>query len=213
MNKDSKIISGLEWRYATKNFDKDKKISKEDLDEIIEAARLSASSFGLQPWKFVIITDAKLREELKKHSWNQAQVTDASHLIVLCSKKDIDERYISRYIESIANTRGIPVSSLDEYKGMINGFAGNLDAEKLNDWAKRQVYIALGTILLTCAMKGIDSCPMEGFDSSAYDKVLGLRGKGFTSAALCAVGYRANDDAASQFKKVRFPLNDVAEFR
>ena len=213
MNKDSKIISGLKWRYATKKFDKDKKISKDDIEEIIEAARLSASSFGLQPWKFIIITDAKLREELKKHSWNQSQVTDASHLIVLCSKKDIDEAYISRYIELIAKTRELPVSSLNEYKGMITGFAGNIEGDKLNDWAKRQVYIALGTILLACAMKGIDTCPMEGFDNSAYDKILGLHGKGFTSAVLCAIGHRANDDSAAQFRKVRFPLNDVAEFR
>jgi nitroreductase len=201
------IIDDLNWRYATKVFS-DKKIPQKDLDELLEALRLAPSSFGVQPWKFIVVTDPKIREQLAEHSYGQRQVTDASYLIVLAAV-DVDESYIRKYVESMAKTRNVPIETLKDYEDMmLNSIMGRSSEERLN-WAKRQIYIALGILHAACAAKRIDSCPMEGFDSKKYDEILGL--KGCTSVVLCPVGYRGDDKYASQ-KKVRFPKEDVFEF-
>ena len=203
------IIDALKWRYATKQFDASKKISEEDLNELLEAARLSASSFGLQPWKLVVVEDKKTREKLREAAWNQSQVTDASHLIVVCAVRNVDEKYIKKYIGQIAKVREIPSESLKDFEDTMVGFAKQRGKEFLLEWSKKQSYIALGTLLFAAASKKIDACPMEGFDSGKFDEILGLEKLGLTSAVLCAVGYRSKEDKNQHFKKVRFDMKDI----
>ncbi len=207
------IKESLEWRYATKKFDATKKISDEDLNELLESLRLTPSSFGLEPWKFIVVTDKELREKLKAASWNQSQVTDASHHIVLCVRKNIDEAYVDRFIARIAKTRGKSVEDLKGYKDMMWRSISKMDQKSIEEWNKKQAFIALGFLMSACATKGIDSCPMEGFDAKTYDELLGLAGGEYTTAVLCPVGYRAEDDPYIAKKKVRFAMDEVVEFK
>lgn len=202
------IIEDLNWRYATKLFDPKKKVSQSDLNELLEALRLSASSHGIQPWKFVVVTDKKLREELRKSARGQPQVTDASHLIVLCVRTNVDEKHIKKYIQDMAKTRNVTVNSLKDYEGSMTGSIKRKDKEEILEWSIRQVYISLGMLLTACATKRIDACPMEGFDHTTFDRLLGLEKEKLTSVVLCPVGYRGNDKYAKA-KKVRFPQSEI----
>lgn len=213
VKRESQLITDLKWRYATKKFDATKKIPDNDVYELLEVLRLSASSFGLQPWKFVVVTDKKLREELKKHAWNQLQITDASHLIILCSQKEVDENYVKKYLDYTAKERAVAAESFLSYQQMAMGFINAFSPEEQKQWKQKQVYLALGNLLTACAIKHIDSCPMEGFDSKMCDKILSLDKLGLESAVLCAVGYRADDDKNATLKKVRFKQEDVVVFR
>ena len=207
-NKNS-FIDALNWRYATKKFDSAKKISEKDLNELLESARLSASSFGLQPWKFVVVEDKNLREKLKGEGFGQPQITDASHLIVLCSIRNLDEKYIKKYIEHVAKIRGISVDALKGSEDMMVGFAKQLGKQAMLEWTKKQTYIALGTLLSACALKKIDASPMEGFNPEKFDEILGLEKLGLASTVLCAVGYRSEKDETQNYKKVRFDMKDI----
>lgn len=199
----------LNWRYATKKFDPFKKISKQDLVELLEVLRMAPSSYGLQPWKFIVIENQELRQQLRKHAWNQPQVTDCSALIVLCSLKEMDENYIKNFVAQIAQARGVTLESLAAYEQMMVDFLKGRSAQDNSYWMKNQVFIALGMLLCACAFKKIDACPMEGFDAKAFDKVLGLDAQGIESVVLCPVGYRAADDKYAALKKVRFQENEV----
>jgi nitroreductase len=203
------IKQSLEWRYATKQFDATKKVSDSDLEELLEALQLSPSSFGLQPWKFIVVTNPDTRAKLKAASWNQTQITDASHLIVLARQTDMTEAHVSAYISDIAKKRNSAEESLEGYKQMMNGFIKAMSLDKKSDWMSRQVYIALGVLLTTCAIKHIDACPMEGFDHNAYDDILNLKSKGLTSVVLCPVGYRSTKDHYDEEAKVRYPLSQL----
>ena len=207
--KDVPIIEALQWRYATKKFDPAKKVSENDVQELLEAARLAPSSYGLQPWGFVVVTDPAVRKRLRAHAWNQPQVEDASHLIVLCARTDIDAKYVKRFVQSIAKARGVPEESLKNYEGIMLDFVKNTPPGDLISWAKHQVYLALGILLESAALKRIDACPMEGFDAKQFDDILGLAQHNLTAAALCAIGYRAPDDHAAALAKVRFAASDV----
>ncbi|MBS3050791.1 MAG: NAD(P)H-dependent oxidoreductase [Candidatus Aenigmarchaeota archaeon] len=207
----SKIIDDLTWRYATKKFDPKKKVSKKDLDELLEVLRLSPSSYGLQPWKFLVITDKKIREKLRPRARGQAQVTDASHLIVLCARTDIDGKYIRKYIESIIKVRGVTRKSLKAYEDRMNAVMKSKSHEEREEWASRQVCIALGMLMAACAQKRIDCCPMEGFERGKFDEILELEKSGLKSVVLCPIGYRGADDFAKN-KKVRFDKGDVFGF-
>ena len=207
-NKNS-FIDALNWRYATKKFDSAKKISEKDLNELLESARLSASSFGLQPWKFVVVEDKNLREKLKGEGFGQPQITDASHLIVLCSIRNLDEKYIKKYIEHVAKIRGISVDALKGSEDMMVGFAKQIGKQAMLEWTKKQTYIALGTLLSACALKKIDASPMEGFNPEKFDEILGLEKLGLASAVLCAVGYRSEKDETQHQKKIRFDMKDI----
>ncbi len=199
----------LHWRYATKKFDPTRKVSQEALNELLEVLRLSPSSFGLQPWKFVVVEDPHLRQEIRKHAWNQSQVTDASHLIILCSIKNIDETYIKNFVGQIAKSRNVEPQSLAGYQQMMIGAIQAKDHQEVSNWMKRQVYLALGMLLYACAQKGIDSCPMEGFDAKKVDEVLGLEKEGLESVVFCPVGYRASDDVYAHHKKARFEQDEI----
>jgi nitroreductase len=199
----------LNWRYATKKFDPSKKISKQDLTRLLEALRFSPSSYGLQPWKFVIIHDPVLRKKLRPHAWDQPQVTDADTLIVFCVLKTMDEEYVKNYVDLIATVRGVTKESLSGYEQKIMSSLKGKGPEAISQWMKHQVYIALGVFLAECAHRKIDACPMEGFDPKKFDEILGLPKEGLESVVLCAIGYRASDDKYARSKKVRFDKKDV----
>ena len=201
----------LEWRYATKKFDPVKKIAPADFTALLETLRLSPSSFGLQPWKFIVVTNDELRKTLKGHAWGQDQLTSASHLIVLCALKTMDEQYVKDFIVRVAQSRGVPAEALAGYEQMMLGFLKAKTPIEIRSWMERQVYIALGMLLSECAHRKIDACPMEGFDSKEFDKILGLSEQGLESIVLCAVGHRAADDSYAHAPKVRFEPNEVIQ--
>lgn len=203
------IINALNWRYATKSFDPSKKLSDEQLDTILESMRLSASSYGLQPWKFIVVSNPETRTALRAAAWDQTQVTDASVFIVLTVRTDVDAAYVDAYMKSIADARGMDVSALAGFADMIKGTISRRTAEQVIDWSSRQVYIALGTALTTAAQLEVDACPMEGFDESKFDEILGLKEKRLTSRVCLALGFRSAEDTSASYKKVRFAKNEV----
>lgn len=204
----SNIINDLEWRYACKAFDANKKISSDDLKTILNALALTPSSYGLQPWKFVVVENKGLREQLVDVSWKQKQVQDASHLIVLAGVKVVDEAFIDRFVASVAKTRGQEISEIEGYKKMMMNLV-KWSPERQHDWAKNQSYIALGNLMTVCAQMRIDTCPMEGFSAADYDRILGLEEKGLTSMVVCPVGYRSESDSYSSLKKVRYSVDEL----
>lgn len=206
-----KVIENLEWRYATKKFSKEK-VSVEDLTKILEAINLSASSTGLQPYRILVIENEALRKELGEGSFN-AQIWESSHLLVFAAFDKVTTEHISDYMAHIAHERGIPVEALADFKAALIGGLLSRSDEENRAWASKQAYIALGTALIAAAELKIDSTPMEGFDATKFDALLGLPEKGLKSVVALAIGYRdqANDHFAT-LKKVRLPLADFATF-
>ncbi len=203
------IINALNWRYATKSFDSSKKLSDEQLDTILESMRLSASSYGLQPWKFVVVSNPETRTALRAAAWDQTQVTDASAFVVLTVRTDVDAAYVDAYMKSIADTRGMDVAALSGFADMIKGTISRRTAEQVVEWSSRQVYIALGTALTTAAQLEVDTCPMEGFDSAKFDEILGLKEMNLSSRVCLAIGFRSAEDTSASYKKVRFAKDEV----
>jgi len=208
------LFKQLNWRYACKKFDPTKKIRESDWNILVESLRLSASSYGLQPWKFIVVQNPEIRKQLLPLSWGQTPVTDASHFVVLTYKEKMDEAHIDKFIQETAKVRGMDASTLNGYKDMMMGdLVKGPRAQVINWWAQRQVYIAMGSILTTAAMMEIDTLPMEGLDPAGYDKVLSLEGTGYKTVAAVACGYRAADDKYQHAKKVRFETKDVVEYK
>lgn len=203
-----KLVDDLKWRYACKKFDPSKKLSEEEVDDLLEVLRLTASSYGIQPWKFLLVKNPSLREQLVPAAFGQAQVKDASHLIILCRPAELNEKIIDDYITDICRVRNQTPEDLSAFKSMITKVVEKDEDKKVN-WAKNQIYIALGTLLTACATMKIDSCPMEGFVPSKVDEILGLDSLGLKSVVLCPVGYRAEDDKYISIKKVRYQTKDV----
>jgi nitroreductase len=205
----SELTQALQWRYATKSFDANSKLSDEQVEALTNALHTSPSSFGLQPWKFLIVENPEIREQLKAYSWNQPQVTDASHLVVLCVKESISEADISQWIARLAEVQSTPLDKLAPLQGMIHGFTGAMDAATMQQWNTRQVYIALGQLMTAAAVLNIDSCPLEGISPSDYDQVLGLSGTGYKTVVACALGIRSSDDKYATAPKARYPREHV----
>ncbi len=205
------IIPALNWRYATKSFDPSKKISSESLQILVDSFVLTASSFGLQPWHLIVVSSDELKKKLQGHAWNQAQVGDCSHLFVLCARTDLTVEDGKELVELTSKTVGVPVENLAMYEQMLTGFLSSKNSEDLTDWAKKQVYIALGTLLVSAADLQIDTCPMEGFDPAAFDEILGLKEKSLAATVICPVGYRGDDKYASN-PKVRYSQDKVVSF-
>ncbi len=199
----STYLDNLKWRYATKKFDASKKISDKDLKTLLEAIQLSPSSYGLQPYHVFVITDPKIRQQLQPVSWNQTQIVDASHLIVFASKTTIDEDFIDEYITNVSRTRNIQFTSLSGYSYFIKSKVLPATPAEQAIWAEKQNYLALGNFLSATASLRIDSCPMEGFDTEAYNEILGLKEKGLQATVIAAIGYRADDDETQHYTKVR----------
>ncbi|MEO0457342.1 MAG: NAD(P)H-dependent oxidoreductase [Cyanobacteria bacterium P01_A01_bin.114] len=205
------ILEQLNWRYATKQFDPDKKITAELWTCLEHSLVLSPSSFGLQPWKFIVVTDAELRQQLKPYASNQPQVVDASHLVVFAIKQGLNSADVDRYIARMAEVRQTPLDTLQGFGNTIKGFLQS--SPDVDGWAKRQVYIALGMLLSAAAMLNIDACPLEGFQPKKFDEILGLSEAGYASVVLAAVGYRAAGDKYANLAKVRFPVSQVIDYR
>lgn len=205
----TQILDALNWRYATKKFAPEKKISEETLMGLLEVLRLSPSSFGLQPWKFLVIENPEIRKKLHAAAWNQPQVIEASHLLVFCRRTDINEQLVNAFIESTAAARGVSTEDLSGMHEMIAGFITNSSPEALAQWSARQTYIALGILLEACALQKIDAGPMEGFSKESFDEILGLSDKHLASVVICALGYRAPDDKYATAAKSRFALDQV----
>jgi nitroreductase len=205
------IIEDLNWRYATKKFDTNKKISVEDLETIKESLRLVPSSYGLQPLKFLLIQNDSLRQQLKEKSFNQSQIVDASHLLVICSLIEINEEYINNHIKNMAQIRSVSVDSIAGFGNYMKKEILPMKKEKMAEWNAKQAYIALGQLLHTCANLRIDATPMEGFEADAYNDILNLNEKGLQAVLVCPIGYRSVNDQNQFLKKVRKPKNSLFE--
>ena len=201
-------IARLHWRYATKKFDPTKKIPTNVWSELEQALVLSPSSTGLAPWKFAVVTDPEMKKKLHPAAYNQPQILDCSHLVVICAKSPPTLADADRFVARTAEVRGTPVESLDGFRKMVVGVVDK-PADEASAWAARQAFIALGMFLTTAAMIGVDACPMEGFEPPKFDEILGLKAHGVKSFALAAAGYRAADDKYATLAKVRLPVEEV----
>jgi nitroreductase len=204
------LLAALNWRYATKVFDASKKIPTAIWDTLEQALVLSPSSFGLQPWKFVIVTDAAVKTKLVPASWNQTQPADCSHFVVFAVKKNLGEDHVEKFLQRSVEVRGGSRESLSGYAQMIKGsLEGAAKSGRLDNWQAHQIYIALGQFMTSAALIGVDTCPMEGIDPAQYDEILGLTGTEYTTVVAAAAGYRAATDKYATAKKVRFVPADV----
>jgi nitroreductase / dihydropteridine reductase len=205
------LIQNLQWRYATKKMNGEK-ISDDKLNAILDATNLSASSYGLQPYKVVVVSNDVIKEQLQAAAYGQVQVGASSHILVFCVPLQLTADDAKAFIENVATTRSIPKEALAGYEGMIAGTINSLSNEQQQVWAAKQAYIALGTAMIAAAEQEVDACPMEGFDKVKFDEILHLKEKGFTSVVILPIGYRAVDDATSKFIKVRKPKEEMFQF-
>ncbi len=197
------FIKNQNWRYATKKFDSTKKISTEDLNTLKEAIRLTSSSYGLQPYQIIIVENPELRAKLLVAAYGQLQVVDASHLIVFANQINFGDTEIEAYIENISKTREINIETLKGFENYIKSTINKFDESTKNIWSSKQTYLALGNLLNTAAELKIDVTPMEGFDSSQANEILGLNKLGLNASLLAPVGYRHSEDTSQHLKKVR----------
>ena len=202
------IIKALKWRYAAKKFDSSRVIPNEIIEVIKESFNLTASSYGLQPVKLLIVSNKSILQELVPISSNQQQVGQASHLCVFCVDTNIDEAYIRTYFENIKSIRNTPDAVLSSFRDSIISSFGSKSTDEIYNWGAKQAYLALGNMLTVCATQEIDACPMEGFDPVAYDAYFKLNELGLRSALVMPIGYRSKDDMFADLKKVRKDLKD-----
>lgn len=204
------LLEQLNWRYATQRFDPTRKIADVEWRALEQALVLSPSSIGLQPWKFLVVTDAAVKAGLRAASWRQPQPEECSHFVVFAVRKDLDAGHVERHVERIIEVRGVERESLAKFQSMTLRNLEKARAEgRLDTWQTHQVYIALGQFMACAAMVGIDTCPMEGIDAAKFDEILGLAGTDYATVVACAAGYRAADDKYAATKKVRFRSEDV----
>lgn len=202
-------INSLEWRYATKKFDDSKNLPQDKIEILKKAFNLTATSYGLQPIKLIVISDKDLQNELLPYTFNQKQVSTASHVFVLCVEKIIDKNFIDEYFKMVHRLRSTPEEILTPFRESLVVDFENRPEDEIKAWATNQAYLALGTLLTVCATEGIDSCPIEGFEPGRYDEILELDRLNLESVLVLPVGYRAKDDMFSEFKKVRREITDM----
>ena len=205
------LLEHLKWRYATKTFDPNLKVSEEDMEKLKEAIQLSVSSYGLQLYKVLVISSQGLKEELKTASWNQDQITDASHLFVFCNYTERKDEDVDAYIQSISQIQGTPVDKLEGYGNLIKRSLVEMDDATWISWSEKQTYLAMSTLLMACAELRIDACPMEGYQVERYNEILGLDPQGLNASVIVPVGYRSLEDHTQFRKKVRKPLHELFE--
>ncbi|MCX5790203.1 MAG: NAD(P)H-dependent oxidoreductase [Elusimicrobia bacterium] len=204
------LLASLRWRIATKKFDPTKKIPTPLWSALEDSLVLSPSSYGLQPWKFFVVEDKAVRAKLKPVSWGQPQIVDADKLVVFAARKDLSAADVDRYLERISEVRRLPKEVLADYRKMMLASVSQEPA-RVQAWATRQIYIALGVFLTAAAVLGVDACPMEGIDKDKYDEILGLPAKGWNAVLVATAGYRADDDAYAKLAKVRFPKAELIQ--
>ena len=205
------LIQDLNWRYATKNMNGEV-VSTEKLETILGATNLAATSYGLQPFTVLVVSNEEVKTKLQAAAYGQTQVGSSSAVLVFAVPLQITTADIEAFINLIATTRSMPVEALDVYKGMILSTVGTLSAEEQQIWSAKQAYIALGTALAAAAEQKVDACPMEGFDAVQFDEILGLTAKGLKPVVIMPVGYRSADDVTAQYIKVRKPESELFHF-
>ena len=212
MSQPKQLLDALQWRYATKVFDATRKIPADLWSALEKTLVLTPTSYGLQPYKFLVISNPAKRVELLPHSWGQKQVVDASHFVVFTARTEMKEADVDKLIQRTVELRKLPANALDAYRGMMLGDVVNGPRGKTaHEWATRQTYIALGNLMTCAAVLGVDACPMEGLVPSEYDKVLKLNGSGYATVVACALGYRAANDKYASLAKVRFEMKDLVQ--
>ena len=202
------IIDSLNWRYATKKFDSKRKLSKSQINLLKKAFNLTASSYGLQPVKLIVISNQKIKNSLLKSSMNQQQVIQCSHLLIICIESNINKSYIESYFKRVIDIRKTNPIVLESFKESIINEFNDMSNTSIINWSINQAYLALGNLMTVCSVEGIDSCPMEGFLPEKYDEILDLKSKNLKSVLVMPVGYRSVNDQFSSFKKVRKDIND-----
>ena len=205
------ITQALNWRYATKEYDTTKKLTDEQLDVLLKAIELTPTSFGIQAYKAIVVTNPEIRAKLRAAAWNQPQITDASHLIVFAVPTNLSEAHVDEYVANIAKVRNVSLESLNEYSGMMKGSVSSKTPEQRTEWLAKQVYIALGFLLETAAIENIDATPMEGFDPKQFDEILGLAAENLTSVVIATVGFRSESDAYAKLAKVRYGREELVK--
>lgn len=204
-------LEALKRRYSVKIFDKEKTVAPDIIKNILEAAKLSASSQGLQPYTFIIVESETMKEALIPAFYNPSQISTCSHLIVVVSKR-IDEEYIARYFQHISVTRDVPLDHLVPFKRSITSHIEKLQDDEVTDWADKQAYIALANLMFAAALEHVDTCPMEGFNEAVISQILELDPGTEKVAVTLALGYRSPEDEFQKFKKVRKPSEQLFKF-
>ena len=212
MSQTKQLLDALQWRYAAKVFDATKKIPADVWDALEQSLVLTPTSYGLQPYHFLIVQDAAKRAELLPNSWGQKQVVDCSHFVVFTARTEMTEADVDRFVKRSAEVRGVPTESLAAYRGMMLGDVVNGPRGKIaHEWAARQCYIALGNLMTTAAVLGVDACPMEGINPPEYDKILGLAGSGYKTVVALALGYRSVNDKYASMAKIRYETAELVK--
>jgi len=206
------LLNALAWRYAVKRFDATRRISDSHWQAIETSMIVTPSSFGLQPWKFIVINNPAIKEQLPAFSWGQQQPKDCSHFVVLAGLRSMNTEYVDHFLQRVASERSLPIESLAGYRKVVLGFLEN-QKEHIPEWATRQVYIALGQLMTSAALLGIDACPMEGIEPKKYDALLQLDGTNYATRVACAFGYRHPEDTYAANVKVRFDSSQIIEHR
>ena len=205
-------IEALNQRYSVKKFDRDKKVSGEKLGNILEAGKLSASSMGLQPYKIIVVESDEMKQQLIPSFHNPSQITTCSHLIVIISKKNVDDSYVDGYFRHISEVREIPLENLDLFRRNIESYTNSPSQNEVANWAEKQAYIVLGNLMFAAALEHVDTCPMEGFKKDIIEEILAVDTEKESVAVTLALGYRAEDDAFQHLKKVRKPQDKLFKF-
>ena len=205
-------IEALQKRYSVKKFNKSKTVPQEKLRRILEAGKLSVSSLGLQPYKIFVAESEKSKQNLIPAFKNPSQISTCSHLIVLVSKKTIEDEYIDGYFRHISEVRETPLENLIPFRQSIEGYLTLHSDEHIIHWNERQSYIVLGNLIFAAALEEVDTCPMEGFDHEKLGEILGLNPETEKVSVTLALGYRAEDDVFQTMKKVRKPDDKLFKF-
>ena len=205
----SNIIERLQWRYACKKFDSSKILSEEKLNILKESFNLTATSYGLQPLKMIVIANTEIKKKLVPLTMQQKQVQDASHVLVFCIETKLTAKYIENYFDRVEEIRNTPRAILQPFETFLVDDFSEKSSASIDAWMEKQAYLAMGNILTVCALEGIDACPIEGFEPEAYDSLLGLNSLGLKSVLVLPIGYRSDDDMFANFKKVRRGIDEV----
>jgi len=203
------IINSLKWRYAVKKFDSKKQLSEAQINTLKEAFNLTATSYGLQPLKLVVIKNKEIQKELVLHSWNQAQILEASHVLVICIQDNYTTDEVENYFNLVQKIRKTPEAIINPFKKFLTAEIGKKTQEELFLWNKNQAYLALGNLLTVCALEKIDACPMEGFVPKKYDEILNLTAQNLKSILVLPVGFRAEDCHMKDLAKVRKEIQET----
>ena len=210
----AELLASLQWRYATKRFDSTRRIDPGTWEALEQTLVLTPSSYGLQPWRFLVLQDPDLRSRLRPHAWNQAQITDCSHLVVFLVRRTMAAADLDRLIVRMAETRGTAPERLQAYRqAMASDLLEGPRSHRIDTWASNQVYIALGSFMTAAALLEVDTCAIEGFSPAEFDRLLALEDTGYRSAVVCAAGYRDPADGYASQAKVRYAAGELIEHR